>query len=152
MGSKSFRQVGVNQFTKIRAAHCRCFAPCPCFASCSCFCCHDPFIVRSAQTRPPPTGFTQLAHPSRCSRSTLPTVWFCSLIFSPGLLFSWSAAPSPDPSPARHLVVEFGIHGQKKTNPANLQCCCGTEAETGFVPTTVQFFAASTFLILRSPS
>ena len=122
MGSKSFRQVGVNQFTKIRAAHCRCFAPCPCFASCSCFCCHDPFIVRSAQTRPPSTGFTQLAHPSRCSRSTLTIVWFCSLIFSPGLHFSGSGASSPDPSSARHLVVECGNHGQKNTNPANLQC------------------------------
>ena len=47
-----------------------------CFASCNC--CHDPFIVRSAQTRPPFTGFTQLAHPSRCSRSTLTTVCFCA--------------------------------------------------------------------------
>ena len=44
----------------------------------SCNCCHYPFIVRSAQTRPPFTGFTQLAHPSRCSRSTLTTVCFCA--------------------------------------------------------------------------
>ena len=26
-------------------------------------------------------------------------------------------------------------------NPANLQCCCRTEAETGFVPTSAQTFA-----------
>ena len=29
---------------------------------------------------------------------------------------------------------------------------CGTEAETGFVPTSAQFIAVSTFSILRSPS
>ena len=50
-----------------------------------------------------------------------------------------------------HLVVECGIHGQQNTNTANLQWCCCSEAETGFVPTSAQFFAASTFLILRSP-
>ena len=38
---------------------------------------HDPFIVRSAQTCPPFTGFTQLAHPSRCSRSTVFTSGLC---------------------------------------------------------------------------
>ena len=32
------------------------------------------------------------------------------------------------------------------------QCCCSTEAETGFVPTSAQFFAVGTFLILMSPS
>ena len=37
--------------------------------------------MRSAQTCPPFTGFTQLAHPSRCSRSTLTTVCFCALVF-----------------------------------------------------------------------
>ena len=66
----------VSQFTKFRGASCHCVAPCPCFASCNC--CHDPFIVRSAQTCPPFTGFTQLAHPSRCSRSALTTVCFCA--------------------------------------------------------------------------
>ena len=28
----------------------------------------------------------------------------------------------------------------RNTNPANLQCCCSTEAETGFVPTSAHFF------------
>ena len=72
MGSKVFVsfKLGVNQFTNFCVACCHCFA--------SCKCCHDPFIVRSAQTRPPFTGFTQLAHPSRCSRSTLTTVCFCA--------------------------------------------------------------------------
>ena len=46
---------------------------------CNCYCCHDPFIVRSAQTCPPLIGCTQLSHLSRCSRSTLTTVCFCVL-------------------------------------------------------------------------
>ena len=71
-------KLGVSQFTNFRVAFCHCFAPCPCFASCNC--CRDPFIVRSAQTCPPFTGFTQLAHPSRCSRSTLTTVCFCACV------------------------------------------------------------------------
>ena len=82
-------------FTNFRVAYCYSFA--------SCNCCHDPFIVRSAQTRPPFTGFTQLAQPSRCSRSTLTTVCFCARV-------SLSAAPSPNPSSARHrhlVVVEY---------------------------------------------
>ena len=74
-------EVGASQFTKYRAAFCHCFAPCLCFASCNCYCCHDPFIVRSAQTCPPFTGFTQLAHPSRCSRSTLTTLCSCAFVF-----------------------------------------------------------------------
>ena len=97
---KSSRQVRHQSvFTKFRAAYGHCFA--------SCHCCHDPFIAKSAQTRPPFTGFTQLAHPSQCSRSTLTTVCFCARV-------SGSAAPSPDPSSARHrhLVVECGIHGE----------------------------------------
>ena len=36
--------------------------------------------------------------------------------------------------------MECGIHGQSNFNPANLQCCCGTEAQTGFVPTSVHGF------------
>ena len=72
-------KLGVSQFTNFRVAFCHCFAPCPCSASCTC--CHDPFVVRSAQTCPPFTGFTLLAHPSRCSRSTLTTVCFCVLVF-----------------------------------------------------------------------
>ena len=94
------------------------------FRVASCNCCHDPFIVRSAQTCPPFIGFTQLAQPSRCSRSTLTTVCFCArvsvitsgLCVSIGSLCSYRVcSPSPDPSSARHLhlVVECGIHGQK---------------------------------------
>ena len=76
---------GQSMFTKFRAASCHCVSPCPCFASCNC--CHDPFIVRSAQTCPPFAGFTQLAHLSRCSRSTLTTVCFCARVsvFTSGL-------------------------------------------------------------------
>ena len=86
--------------------------------------------MRSAQTSPPFTGFTQLAHPSRCSRSSLTTFCFLCSCFSPYALIMVS----------------------KNTNPANLHCCCGAEAETGFVPTSAQFFSVGTFLILRSPS
>ena len=126
---------------KFRAASCHCFA--------SCSCCHDPFIVRSAQSRPPFTGLTQLAHPSRCSRPTLTTVCFCA--FDSSSDHVWSLCMHWGRSPL-HIVVECGIRGQWNTNPANLQCCCGTEAETGFVPTSAQFLTVSTFLILRSPS
>ena len=49
----------VSHCSKFRAAFCHCFAPCSCPVSCNCYCCHDPFIVRSAQTCPPFTGFTQ---------------------------------------------------------------------------------------------
>ena len=79
------KEGGRSVFTKFRAASCHCVATCPCFASCDC--CHDPFTVRSAQTCPPFTGFTQLAHPSRCSRSTLTTVCFCARVsvFTSGL-------------------------------------------------------------------
>ena len=143
MGSKVFAdfKLGVSQFTKC------CVAPCPCFASYNC--CHDPFIVREAQTCPPFTGFTQQAHPSRCSRSTLTTVCFCaraSLVITSGLRVCAGAAVP--------VILQWSvwIHGQWNTNPANLQCCCTTEAETGFVPTSAQFFAVSTFLIMRSPS
>ena len=63
----------------------RCILPLLCSHCCaSCNCCHDPLIVKSAQTRPPFTGFSQLAHPSRCSRSTLTAVCFCASV-SPGL-------------------------------------------------------------------
>ena len=71
-------------FTKFRSAYWHCFAPCHCFASCHC--CHDPFIVRSAQTRPRFADFTQPAHPSRCSRSTLTIVCFCATNFP---VLSW---------------------------------------------------------------
>ena len=90
---------------------CRSSAYCPSFTHC----CHDPFIVRSTQTCPPFHGFIQLAHPSRCSRSTLTTVSFC---FCASV--SESAASAPDPSSARflHLAVECGIHGPQNTNLA----------------------------------
>ena len=42
-------------FTNFRVAYCHCCA--------SCNCCHDPFIVRSAQTRPPFTGFHSACTP-----------------------------------------------------------------------------------------
>ena len=49
-------------------------------------------------------------------------------------------------------VVECGVHGQQDTNPAHLQCCCSTGAQTGFVPTSAQILAVGTLLIVRSLS
>ena len=98
-GSIANSRLGVSQFTKFRAASCHCIASRPCFASCNC--CHGPFIVRSAQTRPPFTGFTQLAHPIRCSRSTLTTVCSCALFFRDhvGSVCLYQVfSPSRDPS------------------------------------------------------
>ena len=65
---------GASQFTKFRVAF---VIALHLALVLFCNCCHDPFIVRSAQTCPQFTGFTQFAHPSRCSRSTLTTVCFC---------------------------------------------------------------------------
>ena len=137
--------LGVSQSTKSRAASCHCFTPCPCFASCDC--CHDPFIVRSAQTRPTFTGFTQLCTSVSMfndQRSQLPVS-----VFTLGL------QPRHQ---IHHRLVTFilywsvGSMVSRNTNPANLQCCCSAEAETGFVPTSAQFFAVSTFLLLSAPS
>ena len=65
-------KLGVNQFTKFRAASCHCFA--------SCHCCHDPFIVRSAKLVHRSLVSLSFAHPSR-SRSTLTIVCFCATSF-----------------------------------------------------------------------
>ena len=123
-------------------------APCPC--SCFARCCHDPFTVRSTQPCPPFLGFTQLVHPSRYSRSTLTTVCFC-LCFCFCSRVSESAASAPDPSSARqhHLVVKCEIPWSVEYQSCNLQCCCSTDAEIGFVPTIAPFFS---FLILKSSS
>ena len=105
MGSEVFAsfKLGVSQFTKFCAASCHCVAPCPCFASCNC--CHGPFIVRSSQTCPPFTDFARLAHPSRCSRTTLlliPGLCVCTapLCSHRVSVYIGAAVPSPDPSQA----------------------------------------------------
>ena len=148
MGSESHRQVWRQSvFTKCRAASCHCVAPCNC--------CHDLFIVRSAQTRPPFAGVTQLTHPSQCPRSTMTNVCFSARASPQVPVFTSVLQPRHQIHhrlTSLHLVAECGIHGQWNTNPANLQYCCSTEAENGFVPTSAQFFAMSTFLMLGSPS
>ena len=102
MGSKVLAKFGVSQCSKFRAASCHCVAPCPCFVSCNC--CHDPFIVRKAQTRAPFTGFTQLAHPSRCSRSTLTTVCFCACASTRVSVFTSGSQPRHQ---IHHRLVTF---------------------------------------------
>ena len=98
------------------------------------------------KTCPPFTGFTQLAHPSRCSRSTLTTVCVCARdsVFTSGLQ-------------PRHR-----IH-QRLRQPSS---CCGVwdpwsveyqsckicnvvvvlKQRPGFVPTSAQFLRRRHFL------
>ena len=104
--SESYRQLqnlaSVSSQKIYVAFCCHCISHCLCFVSCNR--CHDPFIVRFAQTCPSFTGFIQLAHPSRCSRSTLTTA--CSSVVVTGLCVHIRAAvPSPDPSEDGHLGV-----------------------------------------------
>ena len=137
-----FAKFGVRS-TKFRVASGHCVAFCFCFASCDC--CHDPFIVRSAQNLSTVRWFhTACTSVSMFTTNADNCLFLCSCLRA----CVESAAPSPDPSQARHLdlVVQRGIHGQYKTNPANLQCCCSIEAEIGFVPTSAQFFAVGDFL------
>ena len=103
------------------------------------------FTVKSTQTCPPFIGLTQLAHPSRCSRSTLTTVCFC---------FYFCASVSE--SAARSIIGSSQSSCSGVWDPwsvecqyCNLQCCCSTEAKTGFVPTFAEFLS---FLILKSSS
>ena len=99
-------------------SHCLLLLLCSCFAHC----CHDPFIVRSTQTGPPFLGFTQIAHPSRCSRSTLTTVCFSScscscfcscFCFCLCFCFCFCAGVSEihHRLTSLHLEVECEIHG-----------------------------------------
>ena len=112
-----------------------------CFSSSSLFLSrHGPCVVRSAQLFHRPNCFIQHLHPSRCSQPILTIVCFFFLFCTSDV--------SSIPQKSHHLVMESGIRGQQNTNPANFQCCCNS----GFVPTSAQFFAVSTFLILRSPS
>ena len=80
-----------------------------------------PSIVRSAQTCSPFTGFTQLAHPSRCSRSTLTTICLvtpCSRrVCNPvtGSIVGFVNL---------HLVVECGIHGSHPCAQRTLHPFC----------------------------
>ena len=85
VGSKSYRQAGVSQCSKFRIASA---LDLHLAIALLCNCCHDPIIVRSAQTCPLFTGFAQLAHPSRCSLTTLTTVSFCIRYSSSCVLIS----------------------------------------------------------------
>ena len=71
--AKFWRQ---SQF-KISRCMGRCIACCPCFAPSSCYSCHDPFIVRSAQTCPPSTGFH-----SACTSVSMFTINVDNCLFS----------------------------------------------------------------------
>ena len=119
---KASKKCDQSMFTRLLVA--RCLFP---FLSLSRL---GPFIVRS-------NGYIQLLHPSRCSQPVMTIVCTSDV---------GSFQQLCDPSYIN--VTESGIH----PNPANLQCCSSTEAETGFVPTSAQFFAEGTFLMLRSPS
>ena len=110
---KVLAKFGVSQCSqKFRAASCHCFA--------SCHCCHDLFIVRSAQTRPPFTGFTQL-----CTSVSMFTInadncmFLCSClrVCSPVTRSIIGSSPSSCSGVRDPWSVEY-------------QCCCGAEAET----------------------
>ena len=89
-------------------------------------CCHDPFIVRSVQTCPPFTGFTQFLHPSRCSRSTLINVCFCFSFSLEHVESRYShrvcipVTKCTTGSFSIHLVLECGIHGLVEHQSCNL--------------------------------
>ena len=104
--------------------------------------------MRSAQTCPPFTGFTQLC----TSVST-----FAINIYNRMFLCSCLQVCRPvtrsiigsSPSSCSGVWDPWSAEYQSCTLAMLLQ---RTEAETGFVPTSAQFFAVGTFLILRSPS
>ena len=168
MGSKSYRQLWSQPVHKFS----RSFAIALHLAlAVHCNCCHDPFIVGSAHTCPPFTGFTELAHPSRCLRSTLTTVCFCIRSSSTSTSSSSSSSSCALISPG--LCVYFGsaalhqIHHRLRP----LSSCSGVgdprsvEYQSGKLAMmlmyrsrdwlrsiSAQFFAVGTFLMLRSPS
>ena len=79
----------------------------------------------------------------------LTTVCFCALVLPPRVsVFFTRSIMGSSASTCSGVWDPRSIEYQS----CNLQCCCSTEAETDFVPTSAQFFAASTFLMLRSPS
>ena len=154
MGSKSYRQVGRSvSVQKIS----RCILPLR-MHFCLALLLAIAVMIRSSRScsKTPFTGFTQLAHPSRCSRSTLATVYFCARVsvFTSGPCVYIGAAALHQIHHRLVTVVLLWSVGSmvNRTILQNLQCCCSTEAETGFVPTSAQFFAVGTFLILKSPS
>ena len=102
MGSKSSRQPQTwrQSVHKFRAASCHCFASCHCSASCHC--CHDPFIVRSAQTRLPFTGFTQLCTSVSTFTINVDNCLFVCCRF-PCTFFLWSVLVSPGLQPHHQI-------------------------------------------------
>ena len=104
---------------------------------------HGQFIVPSAQHFHHSNGFTQFSTRLDVHNQFRQlSVTFC---------FAHPAPAQFNRCPIMCLVV-CGIHGQQNTDPTNLQCFCGTEAQSGFVPTSAPFSAVETLLILRSPS
>ena len=108
---------------------------------------HGPSIGEKCSTLPPFQWFHSIFAPVPMFTSNSDT---CLFLFS--VLHLRRRLDSTIVRSLVHHVVACGIHGQWNTNPANLQSCCSTEAETGSVPTSAQFFAESTFMTLRSPS
>ena len=96
---------------------------------------HDPYIGPSAQRFQRSKSFTQFRtrlnqhHPFQHLR-----VSFCFALS--GSIHQIS----------HHFAKECWIHSQQRTKLVNLQCCCSTEAETGFTPTSAHIFAERSFL------
>ena len=91
----------------------------------------------------------------QCTRSTLSTVCFCSRASHRVSVFTSGLQPRRE---IHHKLVTFILlwsEGSMVSRIPFLQTCnvvVVLKTETGFVPTSAQFFAVSTFLILRSPS
>ena len=121
------RTVSVHKFFALHLAIA--IAPCNCFATCNC--CHD---REKCSNLSPFTGFTQLAHPSPMFTINADNCLFlcsCLWVCRPVTRSIMGSSPSSCSGVWDPWSVEY--------HPANLQCCCNTEAETGFVPTSARF-------------
>ena len=82
-------------------------------------------------TLPPFRWFHSVLHPSRCSQQIPTSVCFFRFCTFKRRLDS-TDVPSSCSGVWDSMVSR--TTNLQNTNPANLQCCCGTEGETGFVP------------------
>ena len=82
-------------------------------------------------------GSTQFLLPSRCSqfRQVFVFFWFLHIL-------------APDHFNMSPIILYWRVGSVDSRIPIlpKLQCCCSTGAETGFIPTSAQIFAARRFL------
>ena len=114
----------------------RCILPLLCFSS---------VHREKCQTRPPFNGFTQLCTSvSMFTMNADNCLFLCScLCVHVGSLCLYRVSVFISGLQSRHQIHHR--HGQYP-NPANLQCCCSTEAETGFRSNICAVFCCRHFL------